>query len=153
MPSDEPVDIVATAISAGSFTKLADALTTAGLVETLQGDGPFTVFAPTDAAFEAFEAENPGVLESLTVEQLTQILTYHVIAGKHSAADIMADIKKMDGKAMYKTVAGGELTFSSKDGALWVWDASGGSAKVTIADVNQSNGVIHVIDTVLIPKA
>ena len=83
---------------------------------------------------------------------LVAVLTYHVLPGKHSAADIEADIKKMNGKAEYKTVEGDTLAFSDKDGAVWVMDSSGNTAKVTIAAVNQSNGVIHVIDKVLIPK-
>ena len=145
MPGDEPVDIVATAISAGSFTKLADALTTAGLVETLQGDGPFTVFAPTDAAFEAFEAEIPGVLEGLTVEQLTGILTYHVIAG-----DVASSALVQGGVAM--TVAGSPVAFELEGGAT-ILGGDGSSAAITMTDIECSNGVIHVIDAIILPPS
>ena len=146
-------DIVDNAVNSADHTTLVAAVKAAGLVDTLKGKGPFTVFAPTNEAFAALPA---GTVDTLLKPEnkamLTSVLTYHVIPGKHSAKDIMADVKKMGGKATYKTVEGADLTFSVKDGALWVWDTSGNSAKVTIADVNQSNGVIHVIDAVLVPK-
>ena len=145
--------IVENAVNSKDHTTLVAAVKAAGLVETLQGAGPFTVFAPVNAAFEKLPA---GTVEMLlkpeNKDKLVAVLTYHVVPGKISAAQIMADIEKMGGKATYKTVEGDALTFSMKDGAVWVWDESGNSAKVTIADVNQSNGVIHVIDTVLLPK-
>jgi uncharacterized surface protein with fasciclin (FAS1) repeats len=123
------------------------------LVETLSGKGPFTVFAPVNAAFEKLPAGTvDNLLKPENKKTLVAVLTYHVLAGKHSAESIEADIKKMGGKAEYKTVEGEPLTFSWKDKALWVMDVSGNTAKVTIADVNQSNGVIHVVDTVLMPK-
>ena len=147
-------DIIDNAVNSKDHTTLVAAVKAAGLVDTLKGKGPFTVFAPVNAAFDALPA---GTVDTLlkpeNKDKLVSILTYHVLPGKHSAKSIMADIKKMGGKATYKTVEGAELSFTVKDGALWVWDGMGGSAKVTIADVNQSNGVIHVIDKVLLPKA
>jgi transforming growth factor-beta-induced protein len=136
---DAPVSIAETAVAAGSFTKLAAALTKAGLVEALQGDGPFTVFAPTDAAFEAFEAANPGVLASLSVEQLTAILTYHVVAG--------ADVRSTDlvDGGVVQTLNGAPALIGLRDGAK-INDAS-----VTTADMVASNGVIHVIDSIIQP--
>jgi uncharacterized surface protein with fasciclin (FAS1) repeats len=147
-------NIIENAVNSKDHTTLVAAVKAAGLVQTLEGKGPFTVFAPVNAAFDALPA---GTVDTLlkpeNKDKLVAILTYHVLPGKHSAQSIMADIKKMGGKATYKTVEGEELTFSMKDGALWVWDGKGDSARVTIADVNQSNGVIHVIDKVLLPKA
>jgi uncharacterized surface protein with fasciclin (FAS1) repeats len=147
-------NIVENAVNSKDHTTLVAAVKAAGLVDTLESAGPFTVFAPVNAAFEKLPA---GTVDTLLKPEnkgkLVAVLTYHVVPGRHSAADIMADIKKMGGKATYKTVEGDSLTFSMKGDTLWVWDDSGDSAKVTIADVNQSNGVIHVIDTVLIPKA
>jgi uncharacterized surface protein with fasciclin (FAS1) repeats len=146
-------NIIENAVNSKDHTTLVAAVKAAGLVETLSGAGPFTVFAPTNEAFAKLPA---GMVDTLLKPEnkamLVGVLTYHVLPGKHSAKDIMADITKMGGKATYKTVEGADLTFSMKDGALWVWDTSGNSAKVTIADVNQSNGVIHVIDAVLVPK-
>jgi uncharacterized surface protein with fasciclin (FAS1) repeats len=111
------------------------------------------LFAPVNAAFAKLPAGTvDNLLKPVNKKALVSVLTYHVLPGKHSAASIMADAKKMGGKAKYKTVEGPELTFSVDGGKVWVWDASGNKAMVTIADVNQSNGVIHVIDTVLLPK-
>jgi uncharacterized surface protein with fasciclin (FAS1) repeats len=147
-------NIIQNAVNSKDHTTLVAAVKAAGLVDTLQGKGPFTVFAPVNAAFDALPA---GTVDTLlkpeNKDKLVAILTYHVLPGKHSAKSIMADIKKMGGKATYKTVEGEDLSFEMKDGALWVWDAKGDAARVTIADVNQSNGVIHVIDKVLLPKA
>ena len=147
------MNIVENAVNSKDHTTLVAAVKAAGLVDTLQSDGPFTVFAPTN---EAFAKLPDGTVETLlkpeNKDQLVGILTYHVLPGNYSAEKIMADIKKMDGKASYKTVEGQMLTFSMKDGKLWVSDDSGDTAEITIADVNQSNGVIHVIDTVLLPK-
>ena len=147
-------NIIENAVNSKDHTTLVAAVKAAGLVDTLQGKGPFTVFAPVNAAFDALPA---GTVDTLlkpeNKDKLVAILTYHVLPGKHSAKSIMADIKKMGGKATYKTVEGEDLSFEMKDGALWVWDAKGDAARVTIADVNQSNGVIHVIDKVLLPKA
>jgi uncharacterized surface protein with fasciclin (FAS1) repeats len=145
--------IVENAVNSKDHTTLVAAVKAAGLVDTLQSAGPFTVFAPVNAAFEKLPAGTVDMLlKPENKDKLVAVLTYHVLPGKFSAEQIMADITKMGGKATYKTVEGDSLTFSMKDGAVWVWDESGNSAKVTIADVNQSNGVIHVIDTVLLPK-
>jgi uncharacterized surface protein with fasciclin (FAS1) repeats len=146
-------NIIENAVNSKDHTTLVAAVKAAGLVETLSGKGPFTVFAPVNAAFEKLPAGTvDNLLKPENKKTLVAVLTYHVLAGKHSAESIEADIKKMGGKAEYKTVEGEPLTFSWKDKALWVMDVSGNTAKVTIADVNQSNGVIHVIDTVLMPK-
>jgi len=133
-------------------TTLVAAVKAAGLVETLQSEGPFTVFAPTNAAFNKLPA---GTVETLVKPEnkamLTNILTYHVVPGKISAKDLSMWIKKNDGKYMAKTVQGEELTFWMKGMDLYVTDSKNNTAKITTADVNQSNGVIHVIDTVLMP--
>jgi uncharacterized surface protein with fasciclin (FAS1) repeats len=146
-------NIIENAVNSKDHTTLVAAVQAAGLVETLQGAGPFTVFAPVNAAFEKLP---PGTVEMLlkpeNKDALVGVLTYHVVPGNWSAEAIMAEIEKAGGKFEAKTVAGHMLTFSMKDGKLWVWDESGNSAQVTIADVNQSNGVIHVVDTVLLPK-
>ncbi|MCB1499283.1 MAG: fasciclin domain-containing protein [Bauldia sp.] len=146
-------NIIENAVNSKDHTTLVAAVQAAGLVETLEGAGPFTVFAPTNDAFAALPA---GTVDTLLMpenkDKLVEVLTYHVIAGNWSAEAIMAEIEKMGGKFEAKTVEGDALTFSMKDGKLWVWDESGNSAQVTIADVNQSNGVIHVVDTVLLPK-
>ena len=145
-------NIVENAVNSKDHTTLVAAVKAAGLVETLSSAGPFTVFAPTNAAFEKLPA---GTVENLVKpenkKQLTTILTYHVLPGKFSAKEVWAAVKKGKGKAAMKTVQGGELTFWTKDDTLYVRDSKGNDAKVTIADVNQSNGVIHVIDTVLMP--
>jgi len=145
--------IVENAVNSKDHTTLVAAVKAADLVETLQGDGPFTVFAPTNMAFEKLPM---GTVESLLKPEnkktLQTILTYHVLAGKHNAADIMKDIKKGNGKATYKTVSGGTLTAMMKGKKVMLMDENGGMATVTIADVNQSNGVIHVIDGVVLPK-
>lgn len=146
-------NIVENAVNSKDHTTLVAAVKAADLVETLQSEGPFTVFAPTNAAFEKLPM---GTVETLLKPEnkakLQSVLTYHVIAGKHSAADIMKDIKKGKGKATYKTVSGGTLTAMMKGKNVMLMDENGGMATVTIADVNQSNGVIHVIDSVALPK-
>lgn len=145
-------NIVENAVNSKDHTTLVAAVKAAGLVDVLSSKGPFTVFAPTNAAFDKLPA---GTVESLVKpenkETLTTILTYHVLAGKFSAKDVMAAVKKGDGKATMTTVQGGTLTFWMKGKDLYVTDNNGNNAKITIADVNQSNGVIHVIDTVLLP--
>jgi len=147
-------NIIENAVNSKDHTTLVAAVKAAGLVETLEGDGPFTVFAPTN---EAFEKLPDGTVETLlkpeNKDQLTKILTCHVVA-----ADAMSDaIKKMvmdDGGAhTVKTVGGCELTIKTDGDKIMIWDEQGNVANVTIADVDQSNGVIHVIDTVLLPKA
>ncbi len=145
-------NIVENAVNSKDHTTLVAAVKAAGLVETLQSKGPFTVFAPTNSAFEKLPE---GTVETLVKpenkEMLTKILTYHVVPGKISSKDLIKMMNANGGKYMAKTVQGEELTFWMKGKDVYVTDAKGGSAKVTIADVNQSNGVIHVIDTVLMP--
>ena len=135
-------DIVDTAVAAGSFKTLATALTEAGLIDTLKGKGPFTVFAPTDEAFAKVPKKD---LEALLKDKkkLTQVLTYHVVSGKVMAADV---VKLKDGSKV-KTVEGREFTLGLKDGKVKVDDAN-----VTKTDIETSNGVIHVIDAVIMPK-
>jgi uncharacterized surface protein with fasciclin (FAS1) repeats len=146
-------NIIENAINSKDHTTLVAAVKAAGLVETLQGAGPFTVFAPTN---EAFDKLPKGTVESLVKPEnkatLTKILTYHVIAGKYDAKAIAALIKAGGGKAELKTVSGGTLTASMKGPKLVLMDEKGGMATVTIKNVYQSNGVIHVIDTVVMPK-
>lgn len=145
-------NIVENAVNSKDHTTLVAAVKAAGLVETLQSDGPFTVFAPTNSAFDMLPK---GTVETLVKpenkEKLTGILTYHVVAGKMDSEDLMAKIKKGGGKTMLKTVQGENLTFMMDGKSLWVMDTKGGKAKVTIKDVYQKNGVIHVIDHVLMP--
>jgi len=145
-------NIIDNAVNSKDHTTLVAAVKAAGLVETLQGAGPFTVLAPTNNAFAKVpkEALNNLMLPE-NKAQLASILTYHVIPGKWSAAQITKAIK--DGKGTYvaKSVQGGNLTFWMKGKDVYVKDVKGNSAKVTVADVNQSNGVIHVIDAVLMP--
>ena len=146
-------NIIENAVNSKDHTTLVAAVRAAGLVETLSGSGPFTVFAPTNAAFDKLSKGTvDNLLKPENKGQLTGVLTYHVLAGKFNAKDVMAAIKKGGGKATMKTVAGGELAFSMKGDKLMIQDASGGMSMVTIADVNQSNGVIHVVDSVLLPK-
>jgi uncharacterized surface protein with fasciclin (FAS1) repeats len=135
----EPKDIVDTAVAAGSFKTLATALTAAGLIDTLKGTGPFTVFAPTD---EAFAKLPPGTLDALLKDKakLTQVLTYHVVPGKVMSADLAGK------ETMAKTVQGGEVAIKAMDGVTV------DGAKVVTPDVAADNGVIHVIDTVIMPK-
>jgi uncharacterized surface protein with fasciclin (FAS1) repeats len=145
-------NIVQNAVNSKDHTTLVAAVKAAGLVDTLQSPGPFTVFAPTNDAFAKLPA---GTVDTLLKPEnkktLTNVLTYHVVPGRLSANDLMERIRAGNGKAMLKTVEGADLTFAEKDGKLWIWDAKGGSAQVTIRNVMQSNGVIHVIDTVLLP--
>ena len=145
-------NIVQNAVNSKDHTTLVAAVKAAGLVDTLSSPGPFTVFAPTNKAFAKLPA---GTVETLVEPEnkgtLTTILTYHVVAGRMSAADIAAKIKAGHGKAMLKTVQGESLTASLRNGGLVLTDAKGGVSRVTIANVFQSNGVIHVIDTVLMP--
>jgi uncharacterized surface protein with fasciclin (FAS1) repeats len=145
-------NIIENAVNSKDHTTLVAAVKAAGLVETLSGPGPFTVFAPTNEAFGKLPA---GTVDNLVKPEnkatLTKILTYHVVAGKMSAADLVAAINAGGGKAMLKTVSGGSLTATLQGDGVILTDAKGGKSKVTIADVNQSNGVIHVVDTVLMP--
>jgi uncharacterized surface protein with fasciclin (FAS1) repeats len=145
-------DIVQNAVNSKDHTTLVAAVKAAGLVDTLSGPGPFTVFAPTNAAFNKLPA---GTVDTLVKPEnkatLTSILTYHVVAGRMTAADIAAKIKAGKGKAMLTTVNGGMLTASMMGKTLVLTDAKGGMSHVTIGNVMQSNGVIHVVDTVLMP--
>ena len=145
-------NIVENAVNSKDHTTLVAAVKAAGLVDTLQGPGPFTVFAPTNSAFAMLPA---GTVDTLLQPQnkgaLTGVLTYHVVPGRLDGAALMRDIQMHGGRAMLKTVAGGTLTASAEGGRIRITDAKGGSAWVTISDVNQSNGVIHVVDHVLLP--
>ena len=142
--------IVENAVNSKDHTTLVAAVKAAGLVDTLSGPGPFTVFAPTN---EAFDKLPPGTVATLVKpenkDQLTKILTYHVVSGRYSAADLM---KLAKSGGTLTTVQGEPLTVSVKHHHVVLTDAKGGMSKVTIADVNQSNGVIHVVDTVLMPN-
>lgn len=146
-------DIIDNAVNSKDHTTLVAAVKAAGLVDTLKGKGPFTVFAPTN---EAFAKLPPGTVDGLLKPEskatLTKILTYHVVPGNLDSKKIAAMIKKGKGKATEKTVAGGMLTFSMDGKDLIVTDEKGGTSKVTIKDVHQKNGVIHVVDTVLMPN-
>ena len=152
-PMSANKDIIDNAVNSKDHTTLVAAIKAAGLVETLKGPGPFTVFAPTNAAFTALPA---GTVDTLLKPEskpaLTKVLTYHVVAGKMDAASLTKAITAGGGKASLKTVSGGTLTAMAAGGKVTVTDESGGSANVTIADVMQSNGVIHVVDKVLLPK-
>ncbi len=146
-------DIVGVAAGSAAHTTLVAAVKAAGLVETLQGKGPFTVFAPTNDAFAKLPA---GTVEFLLKPEnkatLAGILTYHVVAGNLNAKAVLAAIKKGKGKAILTTVAGGKLTASVENGKVVLTDAKGGKATVTATDLKATNGVIHVIDAVLLPK-
>lgn len=146
-------NIVENAVNSKDHTTLVAAVKAAGLVETLQGAGPFTVFAPTDAAFGKLPA---GTVDNLVKPEnkdaLTGVLTYHVVPGRISSKDLAQWVKKGNGSYEMTTVQGGKLWVVSKDNKLWLKDEKGGMASVSIADVNQSNGVIHVVDGVLLPK-
>ena len=146
-------NIVENAVNSQDHTTLVAAVKAAGLVDTLEGAGPFTVFAPVNAAFDKLPA---GTVDTLLKPenkvQLVKVLTYHVVAGKVSSADLVKMIKKGHGKAELKTVEGGTLTASLMGGKVMLADEKGGMSTVTIADVYQSNGVIHVVDSVLLPN-
>lgn len=146
-------NVVENASTAGNLKTLVAAVKAAGLVETLSGPGPFTVFAPDDAAFGKLPA---GTVETLVKpenkEKLTGILTYHVVAGTLSAAELDKKIEEGKGKAELKTVAGGTLTAMREGPSIVLTDAAGGKSTVSQADVFQSNGVAHVIDSVLLPS-
>ena len=152
-PMSPSKTVVENASAAKNLTTLVAAVKAAGLVDTLSGPGPFTVFAPTNAAFDKLP---PGTVEKLTQPDmkatLTKILTYHVVAGKVDAAEIVKGIKAGGGSYNMKTVEGGTLTAKMDGDKVSIVDEKGGGAIVEIADVYQSNGVAHVIDTVLMPK-
>ena len=151
LPADK--SIVATAQSLPDFSILVEAVVAAGLVDTLQGPGPFTVFAPTNAAFDKLpEGTVENLLKPENKAQLSKILTYHVVAGNLDAKAVVAAIQKSNGKLSLTTVAGGKLTASIEDGKVVLTDEKGGKATVTATDLKASNGIIHVIDAVLLPK-
>lgn len=146
-------NIVENAVNSKDHTTLVAAVKAAGLVATLQSEGPFTVFAPVNKAFDALpEGTVAMLLEPENKSQLTTVLTYHVVPGKLSSMDLMKMVKENNGKATLKTVAGQNIYVTKMGKKLMITDADGGMAHITIADVNQSNGVIHVIDKVLLPK-
>ena len=147
-------NIIENAVNSKDHTTLVAAVKAADLVETLSSEGPFTVFAPTNAAFAKLpEGTVNTLLMAENKKTLQTVLTYHVVAGKWNAKAVLKMIKKGKGKAEIKTVSGGTITAWLKDKNVYITDENGNSAKVTIADVNQSNGVIHVIDSVLLPKS
>lgn len=152
-PMLRTMDIVDNAVNSADHTTLVAAVKAAGLVETLKSKGPFTVFAPTNAAFDKLPA---GTVASLVKPEnkatLTKILTYHVLAGKFDSKAIAKKIKAGRGVAQFTTVSGDRLTGRMNGNALVLTDEKGGSSTVSIADVYQSNGVIHVVDSVLIPN-
>jgi len=146
-------NIVQNAMNSKDHTTLVAAVKAAGLVDTLQSAGPFTVFAPTNDAFAKLPAGTVDMLlKPENKAKLTAILTYHVVPGRMSKADLMTKMASMGGKVELKTVQGGSLWIGENMGKLWVWDEQGNKAQVTIPDVMQSNGVIDVVDTVLMPK-
>lgn len=146
-------NIVENAVNSKDHTTLVAAVKAAGLVETLSGSGPFTVFAPTNQAFDALPY---GTVETLLKPEnkakLTSVLTYHVVPGKLNSWDLVKMIKEGNGSANLTTVQGEKLTIKPNGNAIMVTDENGGTARVIIADVNQSNGVIHVVDKVLLSK-
>ena len=143
-------NIVQNAMNSRDHTTLVAAVKQAGLVETLSGPGPFTVFAPTNTAFSAVPSATVSMLMmDQNRAQLQQVLTYHVVPGRLTAADLMARIRAGGGRTTLRTVAGGNLTVSQMGDRLMITDGAGGMSHVTIGDVMQSNGVIHVVDKVL----
>lgn len=145
--------VVDIAVGSADHTTLVAAVKAAGLVETLSGKGPFTIFAPSNAAFDALPA---GTVATLLKPEnkglLTTILTYHVVAGNFDSKKVLKAIKKGKGKAMLKTVQGGMLTATLEGSSVILTDEKGGKSKITAVDLKGSNGVIHVIDTVVMPK-
>ncbi|WP_104736146.1 fasciclin domain-containing protein [Hanstruepera ponticola] len=145
--------IVEVAVGNEDFTTLVTALKAANLVSALQGDGPFTVFAPTNDAFAKIDSKTlNSLLEQKNQKALANILTYHVIPGKITATDVVAALKKGNGMVELKTLNGQMLTVLEKDGKIWLKDSNGNFSEITTTDVMGSNGVIHVINTVVMPK-
>lgn len=146
-------NIIQNAVNSADHTTLVAAVKAAGLVDTLEGAGPFTVFAPTNEAFAKLPAGTVDTLLKLENKPtLTKVLTYHVVAGRLSASDLKKQIKAGNGTAELTTVEGGKLWATADGNSIMLKDEKGGTASVTIADVFQSNGVIHVVDTVLMPN-
>jgi uncharacterized surface protein with fasciclin (FAS1) repeats len=151
--SAQQKDVVDVAIGSSAHTTLVTAVKSADLVTTLKGKGPFTVFAPTNDAFSKLPAGTvDALLKPENKAKLAGILTYHVVPGKLMASDVLAAIKKGNGKVVLTTVNGGELTVTLDGGKVKITDAKGGVSYVTTADLNASNGVVHVVDAVLMPK-
>jgi uncharacterized surface protein with fasciclin (FAS1) repeats len=147
-------NIVENAVNSRDHTTLVTAVQTAGLVDTLSSGGPFTVFAPTNAAFAKLpEGVVASLLEPANRATLAAILTYHVVPGRLTAADLLAQARASGGRATLTTAQGATLTVTASANGVTITDARGGASMVTIADVMQSNGVIHVVDTVLMPPA
>lgn len=145
-------DVVDIAISSEDHTTLVTAVKAAGLVETLKGEGPFTVFAPTNAAFDNLpEGTLENLLKDENQEQLQAVLTYHVVSGSLMAKDVLKAVKMNDGKAEVETVNGATLSVTVVDGKVQLTDAKGNTATVTATDLKGSNGVVHVIDAVVLP--
>ncbi|WP_298516328.1 fasciclin domain-containing protein [uncultured Kordia sp.] len=145
-------DIVDIAASSKSFSTLVTAVKAAGLVEALKSDGPFTVFAPTNDAFAKIDANTLGaLLKPENKGKLTSILTYHVIKGKLTAKDVVAALKKGKGKVTLTTLSGSKITVVQNDKGIWLKDANGNYSKISKTDVMGSNGVIHVIESVVMP--
>lgn len=146
-------DIIGVATSTDDFSTLVAAVKAAGLVKTLQGNGPFTVFAPTNAAFAKLpEGTIATLLKPENKDQLTKILTYHVIAGEFMASDVVGAIKNSGGSFTVETVSGDKLTASIRNGGVILTDENGGVSRISKTDVKASNGVVHVIDSVVLPK-
>lgn len=145
--------IVDVAVGNEDFSTLVAALTAADLVGALQGDGPFTVFAPNNAAFAKIDSATlNSLLEPKNKSALSNILTYHVVAGKLTASDVVAALKKGKGKVELKALNGQTITVLQKDGKIWLKDQNGNYSEIIATDVMGSNGVIHVIDSVVMPK-
>lgn len=145
-------DIVETAASVKDFSTLVTAVKAAGLVEVLQSEGPFTVFAPTNAAFEKLPKESlNALLKPENKETLQTVLTYHVVKGNMMAADVLNALKENKGKMKVETVSGESFTATLEDGKVKIYDGKGNVATVVKTDVKTSNGVIHILDTVLLP--
>lgn len=152
-PATDALTIVGVAAGNDNFSTLVAAVTAADLVGVLNGAGPFTVFAPVNAAFDKLpEGTVAGLLKAESKETLTAVLTYHVVSGKFLANDVLEAIKGNDGSFTVETVQGGKLTATTKDGKVMLTDEAGNISTIVIADVEASNGVIHAIDSVVMPK-
>ncbi|MBS9462663.1 fasciclin domain-containing protein [Flagellimonas sp. 389] len=151
--AQESKDIVDIAVSVDDFSTLVTALKAADLVGALKGDGPFTVFAPVNSGFAKIDSKTlNSLLEPENKEKLSSILTYHVVSGKIAAADVVAALDKGNGKAELTTLNGGKITAMKKDGGIYLMDAGGNYSKITKTDVMASNGVIHIIEDVVMPN-
>ncbi len=146
-------DIVDIAVSVEDFSTLVTALKAADLVGALKGDGPFTVFAPLNSGFAKIDSKTlNSLLQPENKDKLSAILTYHVVSGKLVASDVAAALQKGNGSAELTTLNGGKLTAMKKDGGIYLMDANGNSSKISKTDVVASNGVIHIIEDVVMPK-